>query len=222
MLTGLSSKVLDFALLPPNGHASEQEAPRPEVILAAAGAAASLNRAELADDLVNRLPDGVDKQYAVLLREVPSGNLESDRNRWSALLNRLDESRPERLVQAVMRLAGLGVDRSARLDTLAATGMIGPDVQALAQATAAAVRDLSTGLPALRVLFGTDNMAAARMTSLWPPPSALTTRGRRRRPLTYVLAIPGSPGRGRHVLDAVLATQRSRRGRQRSPCPVEP
>lgn len=166
VLAGLSSKVLDFALPPPNGHASEQEAARPEVILAAAGAAASLNRAELADDLVNRLPDGVEKQYAVLLREVPSGDPESDRDRWSALLDRLDESRPERLVQAVMRLAGLGVDRSARLDTLAATGMIGPDVQALAQATAAAVRDLSTGLPALRVLSDTDNMAAAGMTSL--------------------------------------------------------
>lgn len=166
VLAGLSSKVLDSALPPPNGYASEQEAARPEVILAAAGAAASLNRAELADDLVNRLPDGIDKQYAVLLRETPSSNPEADRDRWSALLDRLDESRPERLVQAVMRLAGLGVDSSARLDALAAHGLIGPDVQALAQATAAAVRDLSSGLPALRVLSDTDNMAAARMTSL--------------------------------------------------------
>ena len=44
--------------------------------------------------------------------------------------------------------------------------MIAPDVQALAQATAAAVRDLSSGLPALRVLSDTDEMAAAKMTSL--------------------------------------------------------
>ena len=75
MLAGSSSKVLDRALPPPNGHASGQEAARPEVILAAAGAAVSLGRAELADDLVNSLPDGIDKQFAVLLREVPSGNL---------------------------------------------------------------------------------------------------------------------------------------------------
>jgi tetratricopeptide (TPR) repeat protein len=166
VLSGLSSKVLDFALPPPNGHATEQEAARPEVILAAAGAASSLYRAELADDLVNSLPDGIERQYAVLLREVPSGNLESDRDRWSELLDRLDESRPERLVQAVMHLADLGVDRSVRLDALAAAGMIGPDVQALAQATAAAARDLSSGLPALRVLSDADNMAAAKMTTL--------------------------------------------------------
>ena len=102
----------------------------------------------------------------MLLREVPSGNLESDRDRWAALLDVLDESRPEQLVQAVMHLADLGVDPSARLDMLVETSMITPDVQALAQATAAAVRDLSAGLPALQVLSDTDNMAAAKMTSL--------------------------------------------------------
>ena len=166
MLAGSSSKVLDRALPPPNGHASGQEAARPEVILAAAGAAVSLGRAELADDLVNSLPDGIDKQFAVLLREVPSGNLESDRARWAALLDVLDEGRPEQLVQAVMHLADLGVDRSSRLDALVRTSMIAPDVQALAQATAAAVRDLSSGLPTLRVLSDTDDMAAAKMTSL--------------------------------------------------------
>jgi hypothetical protein len=166
VLAGSSSKVLARALPPPNGHASGQEAARPEVILAAAGAAMSLGRAELAGDLVGSLSDGIDKQFAVLLREVPSGNLESDRARWAALLNVLDEGRPEQLVQAVMHLADLGVDRSSRLDALVRTSMIAPDVQALAQATAAAVRDLSSGLPALRVLSDTDEMAAAKMTSL--------------------------------------------------------
>ena len=80
------------------------------------------------------------KQFAVLLREVPSGNLESDRARWAALLDVLDEGRPEQLVHAVIHLADLGIDRSSRLDTLVRTSMIAPDVQALAQATAAAVR----------------------------------------------------------------------------------
>ena len=133
VLAGLPSKVLDRALPPPNGHASAQEAARPEVISAAAAAALALGRAELADALVNSLPDGIDKQFAVLRREVPSGNLESDRARWTALLDGLDETRPEQLVQAVMHLADLGVDRSSRLDTLVETSMIAPDVQALAQ-----------------------------------------------------------------------------------------
>jgi hypothetical protein len=165
VLAGSPSKVLDRALPPPNGQASGQEAARPEVILAAAGAAVSLGRAELADDLINSLPDGIDKQFAVL-REVPSGNLESDRARWTATLDVLDESRPEQLVQAVMHLANLGVDRSSRLDTLVRTSMIASDVQALAQAIAAAIRDLSAGLPMLRVLSDTDETAAAKMTSL--------------------------------------------------------
>ena len=166
VLAGSSSKVLDRALPPPNGHASGQEAARPEVILAAAGAAVSLGRAELADDLVKSLPDGIDKQFAVLLREVPSGDLESDQARWAALADVVDEGRPEQLVQAVMQLADLGVDRSCRLDTLVETSMIASDVQTLAQAIAAAVRDLSSGLPALRVLSDTDDMAAAKMMSL--------------------------------------------------------
>ena len=67
----------------------------------------------------------------------------SARAEWTALLDMLDESRPEQLAQAVMRLADLGVDRSARLDTLVQAGLITPQVQPLARATAAAARDLS-------------------------------------------------------------------------------
>ena len=78
-LAGLPSMVLNRAMPPPNGRASAQEAARPEVISAAATAALALGRDELADALVNSLPDGIDKQFAVLRREAPSGNLESDR-----------------------------------------------------------------------------------------------------------------------------------------------
>jgi Domain of unknown function (DUF4365) len=166
MLGGLLSKVLDRTLPPPNGRASAREAARPEVIAAAAEAALALRRADLADELINSLPEGIDKQFAVLRREVPSGNLESDRVRWIALLNLLDETRPEQLVQAVIELADLGVDHSSRLNTLVETGMIAPAVQALARATALAVSDLTSGLPALRVLSDTDEVAAAKMTGL--------------------------------------------------------
>jgi tetratricopeptide (TPR) repeat protein len=166
MLAGSASKVLDRALPPPNGRASSPEAARPEVISAAAEAARALGRAELAATLIDSMPEGIDKQLAMLHRDTPSGNLKSDRARWTALLDILDETRPEQLVQAVMRLAELGMDRSQRLNTLVETSMIAPGVQALARATAEAVRDLPSGLPALRVLSDTDDMAAAKMTSL--------------------------------------------------------
>jgi hypothetical protein len=165
-LAGSLSKILDRTLPSPNGYASEQEATRPEVISAAAAAARELGRAELADALIDSLPDGIDKQFAVLRRDTPSGNPESDRVEWAALLDALDETRPEQLVLAVMRLADLGVDRSDRLDKMVKTSMITLQVQALASATAAAVRDLPSGLPALRVLSDTDDMAAEKMIGI--------------------------------------------------------
>jgi tetratricopeptide (TPR) repeat protein len=166
VLAGSASKVLDRALPPPSGRATGPEAERPEVISAALGAAAAIGRPDLADALLDSLPEGIDRQFAVLRRDTSSGNTESDRAEWAALLDLLDETRPEQLVQAVMRLADLGVDRSSRLDALVEASMIEPDMQALARATAEAVRDLSSGLPALRVLSDTDNMAAAQLTSL--------------------------------------------------------
>lgn len=147
MLAGAASKVLDRTLPPPNGRASGPEAARPEVISAAAEAALALGRAELSATLINSMPDSIDKRFAMLRRDTPSGNLESDRAEWATLLDILDETRPEELVQAVMHLADLGVDRATRLDTLAETSMIEPGVQALARATAAAVRDLPTMPP---------------------------------------------------------------------------
>ena len=166
VLAGSASKILDRALPPPNGRATESEAKRPEVIFTAVGAALALERPELADALIDSMPDGIDKRFAVLRRDTPSGSQESDRAEWTALLGLLDETRPEQLVQAVMHLADIGVDRSSRLDNLVGASLVEPGVQALAGATAAAVRDLVTGLPALRVLSDTDDVAAVRMISL--------------------------------------------------------
>ena len=199
MLAGLPSKVLDRALPPPNGRASGQEAMRPEVIAAAAAAALALRRAELADALMDSLPDGIDKQFAMLRRDTPSGNLESDRARWTALLDVLDETRPEQLVQAVMRLADLGVDRSPRLDTLVEASMIAPGVQTLARATAAAVSDLTSGLPALRVLSDTDDMAAAKITSLLADAGLLDDAQAAAQCRVLALRLPRFPGRSRRA-----------------------
>ena len=165
-LAGSFSKILDRTLPPPGGRAGEHEAARPEVISAAAAAARALDRAELADSLIDSLPAGIDKQFALLRHNTAPDSPESARAEWAVLLDVLDETRPEQLAQAVMRLADLGVDSSARLDTMVQTGVITPQVQALARATAAAARDLSSGLSALRILSDADDMAAMKMIEL--------------------------------------------------------
>ena len=161
-LAGAFSRVLDRALPPPRGRASEREAATAEVIAAAAAAARALDRTELADSLVGSLPDGIDKQFALLRHNTPRHDPDAARDEWAALLDQLDETRPEQLAQAVMRLADLGVDNSARLDALVQAGMITPQVQELARATAAAARDLSSALPILRTLADADDMAAMK------------------------------------------------------------
>ncbi len=164
-LAGSFAQILDRTLHPPEGRASEREAVRPEVISAAADAARALDRAELADSLIDSLPDGIDKRFA-LLRHNTASNPEVNRAEWTSLLDVLDETRPEQLAQAVMRLADLGVDRSARLDTMVQTGLITPEVQALARVTAAAARDLPSGLPALRILSDANDAATLKMIDL--------------------------------------------------------
>jgi tetratricopeptide (TPR) repeat protein len=165
-LAGSFSKVLDRTLPPPDGRAVEREAARPEVISAAAAAARALDRTELADSLIDSLPDGIDKRFALARQNMPPDDPDSARAEWTALLDMLDESRPEQLAQAVMRLADLGVDHSGRLDALVQTGLITPQAQPLARATAAAARDLSSGLPGLRVLSDADDLAAMKMIEL--------------------------------------------------------
>jgi tetratricopeptide (TPR) repeat protein len=165
-LAGAFSKILDRSLPPPGGRATEREAESPEVIAAAAAAARALDRVELADSLIDSLPDGIDKRFALLRHNTPRHDADAAREEWTALLDVLDETRPEQLAQAVMRLADLGVDNSARLDALVQAGMITPQARSLARATAAAVRDLSSGLPALRGLSDADDMAAMKMIEL--------------------------------------------------------
>lgn len=165
-LAGTFTKILDRALPPPDGRATEREAASAEVIAVAAAAARALDRPELADSLIGSLPGGIDKRFALLRHNAPRDDPGAARAEWTALLDLLDETRPEQLVQAVMRLADLGTDKSARLDTLVRDDTITPQVQALARATAAAARDLSSGLSALRVLSDKDDMAALKMIEL--------------------------------------------------------
>ena len=71
-LAGAFSRVLDRALPPPRRAGRASARPRAaEVIAAAAAAARALDRTELADSLIGSLPDGIDKQFALLRHNTP-------------------------------------------------------------------------------------------------------------------------------------------------------
>jgi tetratricopeptide (TPR) repeat protein len=163
---GAFSKVLDRGLPPPAGGATEQEAARTEVISAGASAARALGRTGLADSLIGSLPDGNDKEFAVLVHNMAGYDRERLRARWAALLDVLDDAQHEQLILGVMRLADLGVDSSARLDVLVESGKMRPEDQAVVKVIAAATHDLSSGLPALRILSDSDGVAATKMIDL--------------------------------------------------------
>ena len=79
--------------------------------------------------------------------------------------------------------------------------MIAPGVQALARAIAAAVADLPSGLPALRVLSDTDDIAAAKMASLLAAAGLLDDALAAAQAAYSRFGDPSFPGRGRRASD---------------------
>lgn len=161
MTAGRFGDALDRALPSPDGQACNDEAIRPSVQLVAAIAAMALDRFDLSARIIDSMPPGLDRDIA-RLRTTST----TDANAWLDLLDRLDEAKPEALLQAVMRLSDIGVDRSTRLNKLVELGMISAIVRDVAAAVAAAVVDLDAGLPRLRLLAETDEMAAAKLVYL--------------------------------------------------------
>jgi hypothetical protein len=166
MTSGAFAKVLDRALPPPDGQATPEEAALPEVRSAAAVAARALGRTELADALIDALPEGVDKELAMLRNQPPAENIEEDRQAWLAVLDKLDESRPEAFLQTIVRLADLGVDQSFRLNEMVEKGWIAESMRSVAKASAAASANLDAGLPNLRVLADSSHFAAVKLVDL--------------------------------------------------------
>lgn len=160
MTAGRFADALDRALPAPDGQALDDEAVRPSVQLVAAVAAIALDRPELSTRIIDTMAPGVDRDIARLRTS------ESSQDDLLGVLDRLDETRAESLLQVVLRLSDLGVDRSSHLDKMVELGMIPTVVRDVAAAGAAAVVDLDAGLPALRLLAETSELAAAKLVGL--------------------------------------------------------
>ncbi|MGW4393835.1 DUF4365 domain-containing protein [Amycolatopsis nivea] len=162
-VSGQFSKILDRSLPAPDGRATSDESQRVDVRTSAATAATMLGRPDLALRLVDSLPSGVNRDFARLRLGDISDDVAGQRAAWTDLLERLDASQPEALVQVVMRLSDLGVDASARLAPLVDDKIVAPDIRDLAAVGAKAQVDLDAALPQLRLLAERDAFGAARL-----------------------------------------------------------
>lgn len=163
LLTGQFAKVLDRSRPAPDGRANHEESQRLDVRIFAATAATMLNQRDLASQLIDSLPLGVDQDLARLRLKDISGEVGDKRAAWMELLERLDKNRPEAMVQVIMRLSDLGVDESARLNPLVDDNYIMSDVRDLVAISAKAHVDLDAALPQFRLLAERDELAAAKL-----------------------------------------------------------
>lgn len=160
-------QILDRALPAPMGRATHEESVTPEVIVMAVLAADSLEDADLVGQLLDKLPPGIQRDFASasLLR---NDRLPPDERRvqWEGILEQLDVNYPRELVVAVSRLAHLGIDRTDQLDPLVQEHRIAAEQVEFIRAIAVAFNDLEAGLPALRALADTDQAAAQSVIRL--------------------------------------------------------
>ncbi|MFC4375104.1 DUF4365 domain-containing protein [Nocardia halotolerans] len=163
LVAGQFSKVLDRSLPAPDGRATFEESQRLDICTFAATAATALGRRDLALQLIESLPPGADRDLA-RLRLGDEADEDGDQKRaLISLAERLDKTRPEALLQVVMRLSDLGVDESVRLDPLVADRIIAADLRDLAAISAKAHADLDAVLPELRLLAERDELAARKL-----------------------------------------------------------
>jgi tetratricopeptide (TPR) repeat protein len=163
IISGRFGEALNRSLAAPDGRALPDEALRPEVQTIAAIAAAALERADLADRVLKSMSPGLDREVLSLRLNPPGGGQPQP---WLDLLGRLDDSRPEALLQVVLRLSDLGVDQSAQLNSMVERGIVPASTRAAVAAVAAAVADLDAGLPALRISAEADELAARKLVML--------------------------------------------------------
>ena len=162
MSAGQLAGALDRSLASPDGRATADEARRPGVQATAAVAAHALGRPDLSAKIIESMPDGLDRDLAQA-RVRSHADADVQRVAWLALVDRLDETRPEALLMAVMRLGELGVDRSERIDGLVVKHIVPPAMKALASASASAAHELDEALPRLRLLAETDQPSALQL-----------------------------------------------------------
>jgi len=165
LASGRLAGALDRSLSSPDGRATPEEARRPTVQTTAAVAAYALGRPELSANIIDAMPNGLDRDLA-RARTQRSANEDEQRSAWLSLLDQLDECRPEALLLTVMRLGELGIDKSDRLNGLVARNIVPAPMQALAAASAAAAHELDKTIPQLRLLAEADETSALRLVTL--------------------------------------------------------
>jgi tetratricopeptide (TPR) repeat protein len=165
MSAGQFAGALDRSLPSPDGMATLEEARRPGVQSTAAVAAHALGRHDLAAKIIDAMPEGLDRDLARARMRLGADD-DAQRTAWLSLVDRLDESRPEALLMAVMRLGELGIDRSERIAGLVARHMVPQSMQTLASVSAAAVHELDATIPRLRVLAESDEPSALRLITI--------------------------------------------------------
>ena len=166
MTAGDFAGALNRSLPAPEGRATPEESQRPEVQAVAAIASTALDKPDITTRIIEAMPDGIDKKIAVVRLDRTERPDDEKRTQLLGLFPELDDERPEALLQIVMRLSDLGVDESARLDTMVARSMITSGLQRVVAVTAAAALDLNANLPALRALADTEEIAAAKLIDL--------------------------------------------------------
>ena len=165
LFAGRVSAALNSALPPPDGRATAAEAQRPRVQAVAAGAAYLLGRRDIVDAVLRNMPDGLDRDM-VRLRTGTYMDADEARDAWLDIVARLDATRPEELLIAVLHNADYGIDESARLDPLVDLGMVRASLRDAIAVMARAAADLDTHLPELRVAAETENVAATKLLEL--------------------------------------------------------
>ena len=181
-------KLLQVAVPPPVGSATVAEAGAPGVGLAAVMAALVIDDVELARELAARLTTHSDQIYARAVL-APADQPDADASElWLGVLDAIEDDEPEMVVRAAMHVAGLGIDRSDRLDGLADSGTIRRSLLDAVVAIASARRDLDNGLPKLRLCAGNEPVAAQHLID------CLAESGRHSQAIEAALAAHGRFG----------------------------
>lgn len=170
---GRPEEALRWLLSPPHGSASEREAEDPE-LLRQALIAAHMAHSNLTASILEQM-QGDEKDRVVQVRlgilELPDPELEA---LWTTELERAEAERDYTdITDAVLRLALLGVDASAHLQPLTATGVLPGGAERLPAAIALLRHHPEAGIERMRALATNDLAAAEHLVG------ALVAHGKR-------------------------------------------
>jgi len=161
MLLGDYGAVLRWLMPPPHGTASPREATDPVLLRYALAAAKASDNDPLGESIVAEMRGTVEDRVAQARLGRRDADDDSLRGLWSEELLRAEaEADAEAVVQAVYRLATLGVDQVGRLSMYIRDGILPSNAGRLPGALLEMHRDPAEGLIRLRAL-ATEDLSAA-------------------------------------------------------------